>query len=484
MAKGYYGNAEAVVFNQAPFFNYFQQQQQRKKLEQQAIDKQINDDLAKLTPEGMRPQDVDSFLKGYQELKDLSIRYRDAIRNPAKNPAQWREYQERKANLTGDVAESKGAKEAEKSFYDFYLKYRDDIDLDSYRATMKDYKAPIRTPEHERVKNFDLTQTLFKPEKFDQIKWQALMDTVKADDIKITNELPTGQQNVRTLRKVNPTALASLVSGAFESDTLNAKKFYTHQFQNASPDDLEALEEYSRKHLDPNFAITSPKDYAIAANLYGKAERDLGSTVTGAPWKSMQAAADARQRRGFQHAEQMAAQRAAQKNKDDYIWEADMESALKNADTANVRRLATRLDVATPGVERVYLKEGLTKGWAMRRMKRALAENGVDGKTKYISKADLKAGVLVVLVPKVDKKTGGRIKDKYGKDEYDVMAVSAQDENIKNRLNALKTYAQGGTLKGLDEKIYEQNEAENAPPVEVEDMSTDFYNYGNNFNAR
>src|SRR5881628_526642 len=166
------GNAEAQVFNLAPVFGFLQRQQQIKLLQDRTLDKQISDDLAKYKPDGMRPQDVDQFLNKYQNLKNMSINYREAIKNPAQNPKAWQAFQDERARLMGLVAESKAAKENEKSLTTFYANHRDKIDDDAFKQTWSLYKSPLGTPEHESVKDFDLTKLTFNPANFNQQKWR------------------------------------------------------------------------------------------------------------------------------------------------------------------------------------------------------------------------------------------------------------------------------------------------------------------------
>lgn len=452
MAKGYYGNAEAVVYNLGQYADYFARQRQQKKMEEQALDKQINADLAKLSADGMRQQDVDGFLKNYQTLKNMSIQFRDAIRNPAQNPKAWQAYQNQKNELMSLIADSKAAKENTKALYDFRAKNFDKLDDDEFKRTMLLYNAPIGTAEHEGVRNFDQSQLVFKPERFDQQGWQKLIDTIKPVQRKSSTELPTGQQQVTTVSNTDPRALSTLVGDAFDNDYLHSRKFYTNQYEQASPEQISGLEEYARKYYDPNFTIATPKDFAVAANLYGRVERDMGSTVSGSAWRSQQAAADARQRRALAQQREL----ATRKDKDDdFLWEMETEKALKGSDTENVRRLTSRLETSTPGVERMFLKEGETTQGAMKTMKKELRYRGIDGKTKYLTPADYKAGVIVVSVPRVDK-DGNRIKNSKGLDEYEHMAVSARDPYLKTRLNKIKTYAQGTSLKPLSDKIFQQ----------------------------
>lgn len=450
MAQRAGGNAEAVVYDIAPFFNYFQRERQQKKLENQALDKQITDDLAKYTPEGLRQQDVPKFLNEYQNLKNLSLQYRDAIRNPAKNPKVWNEYQTAKTKLMGLIAESKAAKENTKALYDFRAHNLDKLDDDAFKQAMLLYNAPVGTPEFDQAKGFDQSQLVFKPEKFDIQKWQTLLSSaVKPVDKTSTQELPTGQTRISKIQRIDPLDLSATVSQAFEADLGNAKKYYTTQFQNVDEAQKAELEGYASQYL-PGFKINDAKDFAVATNLYGQVERDMGSTIGGSPYLANQAFQRAQQSRSFAQQDAAAERSAQRKDKEKYLWETDIEAALKAGDTKKIIKLYTELESSSPGVDKVYIKEGLSPAGALEIYKKQLKINGVDRKTRFLNPEDYKKGILVVAVPKVDKDKN------ILKGQYEYMAVSANDPFIQNRLNKLKNYAIGSAIKPLSDKIYEK----------------------------
>lgn len=470
MAKGYYGNAEAVVFNQAPFYNLFLREQQQKKLENQMVDKQISDDMAKLSPEGMRQQDMEPFLKGYQNLKNLAIQYKDAIRNPAKNPKVYQEYQNNKARLMGLVAESKAAKENTKSLYNFRSQNLDKLDDDAFKQAMVMYNAPIGTPEHDQTKNFDQSQLVFKAPKMDLAKVYGVLEQVKPEVSQTNEPLSTGQsRNIKTSQR-NPQALAERMGLMYDSDTFNVKKGFNDLFNTMPQDQIGALEDYAKSNFDSDFQIKTPKDLAIASGLYGRADKNTATSVSGSPYLSNQAFQRSQQQRSFSHQEAMDQKRADRKADGDYLWENDIASALKSGDTENVRRLASRLETSTPGAERIFLKEGQTTQGAMNTFKRELKIRGLDGKTKTLKPEDFKAGVLVVAVPKSDK-DGNRLKNKSGQDEYEYLAVSARDQYLQSRLNKLKSYAAGTSLKGLPDKSFKQQPATQLPTFQLNEFS-------------
>lgn len=451
----YRGNAEAVVFNPGPFLSYLQQEQQRKRLENQAIDKQISDDLSKYTADGLRQQDVPQFLNQYQNLKNLSIQYRDAIRNPAKNPKVYNEYQNAKSKLTGLIAESKAAKENTKALYDFRAKNLDKLDDDAFKQAMVLYNAPVGSSDHDQAKNFDQSQLVFKAPKMDLAKLYAPLSQIKPEETQTIEQLPTGQYRKIRTKQVSPGAIAQYMASAYDTDLLNSKKGFNDMYANTPDDQKLLLEDYAKKYYDPNFQIKTPKDLAVAAGLYGRANKSTVDDMGGSPYLANQAFQRQQQARSFAHSEKMAADAADRKDNGGYIWENDIAKSMQTGDTQNVRRLATELESSTPGVERVFLKDGETTQGAMRVFKRELKVRGLDGKTKNLNDADFKSGVLVVAVPKTDKE-GNRIKNKANKDVYEYIAVSSRDPYLQNRLNKLKNYAIGGAIKPLTDKIYQQ----------------------------
>jgi len=245
----------------------------------------------------------------------------------------------------------------------------------------------------------------------------------------------------------------------YDSDQLNAKSFFDNEFNNTSEDRISKLEDYAQKNYDPDFVIKDARDLAIASGLYGRVNKNVISDLTGSDISRREAFQQRMQNQRLDRADLRAERTAARKDaKDSYIWENDIANAMQNGDTENVRRLASRLDTSTPGVEKVFLKEGQTTQGAMKTFMRELRERGLDGKTKNLKPADFKAGVLVVAVPKTDKE-GKRIKNKNGLDEFEYLAVSSRDQYIQSRLNKLKSYAAGTSLKGLPDKAFKQQEA-------------------------
>jgi hypothetical protein len=477
MARGYGGTGEAVVYNFGPLTQVALQQAAQKRAENLYLDRQIATEQAKLTPAGIRPQDVPIFLKQYQAVKDMSIRNRDAIRNPAKNPQAYQDYQNALGQLQATITESKGAKEMNKAAYGFYSKNAQKIDQDAFRAAAADFNAPIGTPEFERGKNYDITQAIWKPAQFDQGKWQTTFNAaVKPVERIATEELPTGQHRNTKTQYRDPAAIREFISQSYDNDLQHAKKFYDDQFEKMDDPHKQELEGYAKKYI-PDFQINNGKDLAIAANMYGQVEKDMGQQVVGSPYKANQAFQAAQQQRSFSHQETMFNKQQAAKGENDknYSVLPDMAKMLKAGRYSDA---LLPLEAATSGAQSLVLKNGRTPAASLEEMKRAIKANAIDSKTRTLTDEDYKNGVLVTMVPRMNPAAPKEIlkgKDKNGKmvPIYDYMATPSNMINIEPRLQAHINFSanQKKPVKGsVFKNIYAQK-----PPTAVGalDFSTD-----------
>lgn len=460
MARGYGGNGEAVQFQFGPLIQVALQQAAQKRAENLYLDRQIATEQAKLTPAGIRPQDVPVFLKQYQAVKDMSIRNRDAIRNPAKNPQAYQDYQNALGQLQATIAESKGAKEMNKAAYGFYSKNAQKIDQDAFRAAAADFNAPIGTPEFERGKNYDITQAIWKPAQFDQGKWQTFLNAaVKPVDRVLSEELPTGQHRNTKIQYKDPSAITNVVGQAYDNDLQHAKKFYDDQFEKMDDPHKQDLEGYVQKYI-PDFKINNGKDLAIAANMYGQVEKDMGQTVVGSPYKANQAFQAAQQQRSFAHQETMFNKQQAAKGENDknYSVLPDMEKMLK---AGRYSEALAPLEAATPGTQSIVLKNGRTPAASLALLKKDIKANGIDSQTRNLSDDDFKNGVLVTTVPRMNPASPKEVLKKKGANGkmeivYDYMATPVNKPNIQPRLQQhmnfsanLKKPVKGSVFKNM-----------------------------------
>lgn len=451
MARGYgVGSGEAVLLNSSPILGMLLRDQQEKKQQAAYLEKTIHDDMSKLSSDGIRPDDIPGYTKAYEGMQNAGMKYRmlaGSTKSPLEKAAAYQDFQQSQQQLKNFINESKGAKEKYKANVGFYGTNHDKIDANAFMAGMNDQRAPVGTPEYERGRNFDAMSAIFNPKSFEAQKWQTMLNTVKSDNKVEAKELATGQQDVRTTRVIDADALATVAGQGFDSDYGHAKKFFTLQLEQAPAEEIRNLEGYTQKHLDPNFKIESPRDYAIANALYGRVEKDLGHAPKGSAWKAQQAFQRAQQQRGFDHTDANIEKATARKDEGFYL----VDDIAKNLRTGNVEQaIAPLKSYAKGGANILYLKggQGADRDRQNANILRAMKTQGVDGQTRQIKQSDLDAGVLVVAVPVLDKKK------KPIKDKYTFMSVKADEAGLPMRINALINYAKGGQPKTLPDKYF------------------------------
>lgn len=453
MAVGRYGNAEAVVLDTSQVANYLLRQQQEKKLMQQQLDRQVNDDLTKLSFDGARSQDYSTIRQGYDAFKNAAIQYKKALRDPKNRETAEQDYLNSKAQLNAMIGQSKEAKERTKQIYDFYAKNRDQINEDEFRSGIGLLNSPIGTPQFDQAKDYDISKVVFRPEQFQADKWENVINTaIKPQTITTPTKLANGQIEVQKKRMVDPRALSEVISGLYDSDLGHGKKYWDSQFTTLQPEDKSIYEDYMNKYL-PGFEITTPKELAIAAKMYGRVEQDLGAQITGtdrarieAFQRQMQAEresrSDARQARSL-------AARAARNSDGDYYVEDDIAANLATGNVDNV--LQPFKSAASPGTVVTYIGDRVTGSdkKLVDRIYKDLKRDGVDSKTRMLTRAQLGEGAVIIAVPKVDSKTKEIIKG-----QYEYAALPRTTKNPQPLIRSLLDYAKGGVSKPLPAKYY------------------------------
>lgn len=448
MATGRYGTPEAVVLDFSPVTAYLAQQQQIRQAAQQQLDKQINEDLTKLNFDGARTQDYSAIRSGYDAFKNSAIKYKKALKDPKLRDAAEQEYLNSKANLNNIVAQSKEAKERTKSIYEFYAKNRDEINYDEFKSSIAMLNSPIGSPQYEQGRNYDISSVIFKPEQFDANKWQNLVDNIKPREVSSPKTLANGQILTSKKKMYDPIALQQIITQGYNADYGNAKKFYDRQFKTLDPNDKVIYEEYAQKYI-PNFVINTAEDLAVASNIYGRIEQDMGSDIKGTDrtrienfQREMQARIDDRLDK------RIAALAKKDEDKNYYVVDS-MAKALSEDDgeTAIAPILADR----SPGVIVRYVSNksgGKDKG-LVDRIYKDLKKDGVDSDTRFLTRKQIGDGVIVVAVPKVNPETKEVVRG-----QYEYMAVPKNDKFPQPKLNALINYAKGGEIKQLPQKYY------------------------------
>jgi hypothetical protein len=102
--------AGAVVFDQRPFLQFYEQQMARKQAKDDALDNYFRDLNKNVTSAGMRSQDVSSLLKKQQDAQQYYFQNKAQILNPKlDNGAAYSEYQARHQDMLGLIDQSKEA---------------------------------------------------------------------------------------------------------------------------------------------------------------------------------------------------------------------------------------------------------------------------------------------------------------------------------------------------------------------------------------
>jgi len=448
MAVGRYGSAEAVVLPLNGVLAMFQQQQQERRLLQQQLDKQVNEDLSKLSFDGVRPNDYPIIRQKYDAYKDAAIRYKKSLRDPKTRDQAERDYINSKSDLNAFIGQSKSAKEQKKGIIEFWGKNRENIDPTEFAKINSLLDAPVGSPEYEQAKNIDISNLVFKPEKYDPKKIGDLIATIKPVETKTATPLANGQISYVNKKIVPPTAISTIIGNAYDNDYENTKKYYDAQFSILPEEDKSIYETYAAQYI-PGFKIETPKDLAIAQNMYGRVDQGIEQGVKGTDRSRIErfareqqsrqiAAADARQARAL-------ATRASAKS-DGYYVVNDIAAGMKSGNVKGA--LAPFESYASPGTVVTFLKRGQVDEGMLDRVYEDVKRDGVDAKTRMIPKSAFKNGTLIVAVPKIDPKTKETLKG------YEYMAVPASEKNLQSRINAMLNYARGGAIKPLPDKFF------------------------------
>lgn len=151
----------AVVFDSTPYVEYYLREQQKEDAKNEALDRYYQEEMSKVSPAGMRSEDLPIFTQKFNELKNLWVKDKEAIKNPSKygfDKAQ--QYNQLKADLMSLPLESKEEKEKEAAVLKLLADptKRELIDIPTLSEAMQIQKMPIRT---EGRKSIDLANLPF-----------------------------------------------------------------------------------------------------------------------------------------------------------------------------------------------------------------------------------------------------------------------------------------------------------------------------------
>lgn len=151
----------AVVFDSTPYTEYYIREQQKEDAKNEALDRYYQEEMSKVSPAGMRSEDLPVFNQKFNELKSLWVKDKEAIKNPSKygfDKAQ--QYNQLKADLMSLPIESKEEKEKDATVLRLLAdpNKRDLVDIPTLNEVMRIQKMPIRT---EGRKSVDLANLPF-----------------------------------------------------------------------------------------------------------------------------------------------------------------------------------------------------------------------------------------------------------------------------------------------------------------------------------
>jgi DNA-binding protein Fis len=107
----------AVVVDQRPYMQFYQQQQAQRQAKETALDNYFKDLGKNVTPAGMRSQDVPGLTQKANEWRQFYAQNKDAITNPSKDGGKaYTEYMSRYQDQLGYINQSKNELKTDEEF--------------------------------------------------------------------------------------------------------------------------------------------------------------------------------------------------------------------------------------------------------------------------------------------------------------------------------------------------------------------------------
>lgn len=444
MPRNYQNYGEAVVLPTQGVTNMFLQQMERNKLHEQQLNKQIQDNMATYDPNKVRDQDLDGFYKRWQNVKDLSMKYRDAYKNPRGNVDKIRELDAAKNDLMAYINKSKGAKDFQKQVDDLYVKHPDKVNLEDFVSKRNLVSTPLDSPEYDKVQGMNITDFQFNAAKFDPAKFYAPvyknnpLSIQSAQNIGPNGEILTSKRRIRDLN-----GTLNDISLGYDADYQGAKKGFDVLFKQSTPEDKAALTKVMQNVI-PGFEINTPKDLAIATGMAGKMQVNMGQVQTGETGAAKEGRARRNQAYGaaLSQGNWMKRQAITGMSKENkQKWIPLMSDALKTKDPSLVANYIGELSDAAPGVEYGYINKEIYN--QDRAKNKDLVKTIVTDRAseRDILKADdLNRGFIYAKVPDG--------KDKNGNVKYKYMIASPSRNDLPNSLNRILNAARGAKKYG------------------------------------
>ena len=227
----------AVVFDSTPYVEYYLREQQKEDAKNEALDKYYQDEMSKLSPAGMREQDVPIFSEKFNKLKEVWVKNKEAIKNPTKYGFEKaQEYERLRQELSSMPTLSKELKQlkAEGLKITADPTKRELVDIPTFSELMMLHDLPINDP---RRKSLDLINVPFLAKEMtpqEKMAYQKSILGLAGKDKKV------GQ----------PTKI-----GKFEEKVIETEKF--------SDENLKTLGDIARKDAltNKNLARTAKLDF-------------------------------------------------------------------------------------------------------------------------------------------------------------------------------------------------------------------------------
>jgi hypothetical protein len=259
----------AIVFDSAPYVEYYLREQQKEDAKSEALDKYYQEEMSKVSPAGMRANDLPIFNDKFNELKKTWIENKEAIKNPTKYGFEKaQQFNQLKADLMSIPVESKKEKEVEDAVLKILIDptKKELVDINALNEQMRLQKMPIRTEGRKSIDLYNMPflakeytpqekLAYFKSVMSTQGKEGSFGTTVKID--KFTNETPyTEQYSESALRQMGDIVRQDAARDARLIRTTKS------DFEKISPDRKLELDAIHRKYYKR--PIQSAEDLAAA----------------------------------------------------------------------------------------------------------------------------------------------------------------------------------------------------------------------------
>jgi len=441
MPRTYQNYGEAVVFNTPSATNMFLQQIERNKQNELMLNRQIEQSMATYDPDKIRSEDLKGFYDRYSKAKSLSMKYKDALRNPARNPDKINEIDAARNDLAAYMIKSKNRKDFQKQVDDFYIKNPDKVDLEDFTTKRGLIAAPLDSPEAQKADMLSIMDFQVDGNKFDPQKFYAPIYKENPMSIQATQQIGPGGEiltSKKRIRDINGTM--NSISLGYDASRATQKGF-EKIFNETTPDEKAALAR-TMQPIIPGFEINNPKDLAIALGMAGKMQIDMGQVQSGYTMAAQEAKSRRLQDRSAaisnsQWAQRHAITQSEKSSKKEGDWIPKMTAALKTGDSNIVQNYIGELSASEPTSDYGYMNMDIYRQDPKRN--RELIEEIVSNRAsnRDIPTADdVKKGIIYAKYPTKQKDANGNIIYKY-------IIASGARKDTKASLNRILNATRG-----------------------------------------